>query len=202
MDTPLMPWRKVCFYALLSVTDLALTWLLINTGQGVIYESNPIADAWLSQYGWLGLACFKALCAGLVIVLSLLIALRLPRAGSGILTFACVATAAVNLYSLALFGYFAWHDSQLATYLRHPPAAVTATLTRPTNGPALRPPTTTVPHWKKQPPTVPPSASKSSHKPTVWLTTWPPQQEMFFNPLSPHGSGLLPSVGIDGVDVM
>ena len=57
-----------CFLAP-SLADLWLTWLLIEHGGGWVRESNPIANAWLSHFGWSGLAIFKLIVMGLVVVI-------------------------------------------------------------------------------------------------------------------------------------
>ena len=177
MKHPALPWNKVLFFIFLSLCDLCLTWYLIHAGQGTIYESNPIADAWLSAYGWLGLAFFKVLCVGLVIVIALLVALKFPRTASRVLTFACVVTAAVNIYSIALISYFSYQEAALAARFHHPTPAAKATVERPTIAPKQPLP--------PQPASVNPVSRKISRKPAVWLTTWPPQEEMYLSPARP-----------------
>ena len=62
-------------FALLSLADLYLTWLLIARGNGSALENNPVAAWWLAAYGWTGLTGFKlgmvALIAGLAIGVAL-----------------------------------------------------------------------------------------------------------------------------------
>jgi Domain of unknown function (DUF5658) len=99
-------------FALLSLVDFALTFRLLTSGNGTIYESNPIAHWCLTQYGWAGLAIFKIAVVSLVLFLSVTISGHHPRAGRGVLAFACAVLVPVVLYSSALVG-FKWHrDAQ------------------------------------------------------------------------------------------
>ena len=61
---------KLSLFLFLSLTDLFLTWRLLLQSHGQVYESNPIADWWLSNYGWSGLAAFKIAMALSVAVLA------------------------------------------------------------------------------------------------------------------------------------
>jgi hypothetical protein len=97
---------RLFLYLALSVLDLCLTYRLLHVGGGHIYESNPIANAWLNRYGWLGLTGFKVASMILVASATVVVSLRHPRAGGGILTFACSAVAIVVLYSFSLVNYF------------------------------------------------------------------------------------------------
>ena len=93
---------RLSLYAVLSAADLGLTYALIRQGDGDIYESNPIAEAWLSSYGWAGLAVFKFLIVLIVAALAAFVSLSRPRTGGHILTFACLAVALVVGYSVRL----------------------------------------------------------------------------------------------------
>jgi hypothetical protein len=95
-------YRKLLAYGILSVLDLLLTWRLVQASGGQIYESNPVASAWLSSYGWQGLILFKASMVFLIGVVVVLISLHRPDYGGRILIFACSVTAAVILYSFYL----------------------------------------------------------------------------------------------------
>ena len=99
----LHPFKQLVF-VVLSLADLYLTRHLVSATDGQIYESNPIANWWLSNLGWLGLGAFKLLTmltvAGLVVAISR----SRPRAGRRVLSFACVAVAAVVAYSCYLCG--------------------------------------------------------------------------------------------------
>jgi uncharacterized protein DUF5658 len=91
--------RKLSLFALLSVADLTMTWHLVQASGGHIYESNPIAGAWLASFGWLGLVAYKALAMAMVAGAAVFIARYRPRLAGGVLVFACAMTAAVVVYS-------------------------------------------------------------------------------------------------------
>src|SRR5437660_12640550 len=93
---------RLSLFVLLSVADLCLTYALILHGEGEVYESNPIAEAWLSSYGWAGLAVFKLVIVLIVAALAAFVSLSRPRTGGHILTFACLAVAGVVAYSVHL----------------------------------------------------------------------------------------------------
>jgi hypothetical protein len=95
-------YRKLLAFGFLSLLDLLLTWRLVQASGGQIYESNPVASAWLSTYGWQGLIIFKACMVMLIGLVVLLISLHRPDYGGRILVFACSVTAAVVLYSFYL----------------------------------------------------------------------------------------------------
>jgi hypothetical protein len=103
------PWRwhhlhpaKLILFALLSVADLFMTWQLVQASGGKVYESNPVANAWLVSFGWTGLTVFKALSMVMVAAAAIYVSLYRPRIGGGILIFACAATAYVVGYSCYL----------------------------------------------------------------------------------------------------
>jgi Domain of unknown function (DUF5658) len=97
---------QLLLYAALSLVDLALTYRLLQRGGGHVYESNPVANAWLSAYGWAGLVAFKLACMALVGSVAVLLWSRRPRAADRLLTFSCTAVALVVLYSCSLVGFF------------------------------------------------------------------------------------------------
>jgi hypothetical protein len=86
-------------FFLLSLIDLFLTWRLLLQSHGQVYESNPIAEWWLSRYGWPGLAAFKIGMASAVAVLTIAISMARPRTGGRVLLFACTALLIVVAYS-------------------------------------------------------------------------------------------------------
>jgi hypothetical protein len=112
---PRFPARKLLAFAGLGALDFGLTWHLVRAGGGAVREANLVAAWLLGNYGWAGLAAFKAATMGLAAGLGVLIYLRRPAAGHRVLAFGCAALAAVVLYS----GYLC-HD------LRKPPAPGTA----------------------------------------------------------------------------
>ena len=60
MTSSRFPTRKLLLFAALGVLDFALTWHLLRAGGGAVREGNFVAAWWLSHFGWLGLAAFKA----------------------------------------------------------------------------------------------------------------------------------------------
>lgn len=95
---------KQLLFALLSLTDLALTWLLLRHSSGTFYEANPVADWWLQRHGWLGVTCFKGTTVLVVLVLAGHIGRSRPKTGARVLCLGCVCLAAVIAYSGALYG--------------------------------------------------------------------------------------------------
>jgi hypothetical protein len=96
---------KLLLYCLLSAADLLLTYQLVCRSDGLIYESNPIANAWLTSYGWSGLALFKMIAMLLVVGVALFVGRQRQRAAGIILSFACLAVGLVVTYSSWLMGY-------------------------------------------------------------------------------------------------
>jgi hypothetical protein len=106
--------RTLALFNVLSAADFCLTWYLLRHGGGEVYESNPVADAWLATYGWIGLLIFK-LCMVLFIgTLAVIISYYRPRTSDRLLTFACLVTGFVVVYSLFLAhqveGRGDWHQ--------------------------------------------------------------------------------------------
>jgi len=98
MSAILYPWQLSLFVAL-NIADWFLTWHLLQHGNGQAYESNPVANWCLSQFGWVGLGLFKlgaVLSCGVVVVA---ISAFRPETGRRILTVCCTLVAAVVLYS-------------------------------------------------------------------------------------------------------
>jgi hypothetical protein len=97
------PFKQVLF-AVLSLADLFLTWRLVAATGGQIYESNPIANWWLTRLGWLGLGMFKLFMTVTVAGLTVVISRFRPQVGGRVLGFACAAVAVVVAYSCYLYG--------------------------------------------------------------------------------------------------
>jgi Domain of unknown function (DUF5658) len=110
---------RLILYMLLSVADLGLTYALIQLGNGDVYESNPIAEAWLSSYGWTGLALFKLAIILIVATVAAFVSLSRPRIGGHILTFACLTVALVVTYS----AHLALSEVLQAKFIRSPIAS-------------------------------------------------------------------------------
>jgi hypothetical protein len=94
--------RRQLLFALLSAADLALTWWLLGHSDGQVYEANPVARWWLTRFGWLGLAGFKAAVVLLVVALTAVIAPSRPRSAGRLLGLGCACLAVVVFYSAAL----------------------------------------------------------------------------------------------------
>jgi hypothetical protein len=94
--------RKLLLFNALSLADFVLTWRLVRQTDGQVYESNPVANAWLTTYGWIGLVVFKAAMVGLISILAVLIAWYRPRTSGRVLGFACLVTGLVVAYSCYL----------------------------------------------------------------------------------------------------
>jgi hypothetical protein len=86
-------------FAVLSLTDLALTCFLVGRSGGGAYEWNPVASWWLVRFGWAGLAGFKLSIVLLVAVLTLVISWHRSRTAGRVLGFGCAVLLAVILHS-------------------------------------------------------------------------------------------------------
>jgi hypothetical protein len=101
-----IPVGRLALFALLSVADLLLTWVLLRHTDGMVYESNPIANALLTQYGWAGMVIFKFTDVLLVASIALLLCYFQPRAARRVLSMACGIVGSVTLYSVYLVVQF------------------------------------------------------------------------------------------------
>jgi hypothetical protein len=89
-------------FAVLSLADLVLTWTLLRRTGGMIYETNPIASAWLANYGWLGLMVFKSMTVLLFASACVLVSHYRPEKATRLVNFGSFLVAVVVLYSLFL----------------------------------------------------------------------------------------------------
>ena len=92
-------WLALGFYAALSAVDFAFTFALIRLGDGLVYESNPFAAAFLERHGWLGLAVFKL--AGVLVFITAvgMVMARKRWVGAAVASFGCAVLFSVVLYS-------------------------------------------------------------------------------------------------------
>jgi hypothetical protein len=104
MSTTVPHPRRFLLFLVLSLVDLLLTGWLIQPGDGLIYEGNPLASWWLTSYGWPGLAAFKVLMVLVATSLVGVICLYRPRTGGRVLSVSCLAVGAVVAYSCCLAG--------------------------------------------------------------------------------------------------
>jgi hypothetical protein len=124
-----LPRWKLLLFVVLSLADLSLTWWLLTLPDSPVHESNPVAGWCLAQFGWLGLAGFKAAVVVLVAGLAVVISRRRPRAGGLVLGLGCAALVAVLLHS-ALLCRPALDSSRLWGEIRHKGRALDAELPR------------------------------------------------------------------------
>jgi len=89
-------------FAALGLIDLGLTCHLLRISSGHIYESNPLAQWWLARWGWAGLVAFKLVLIALATAAIALVARSRPRVAARVLTFSCLATLVVIVYSCSL----------------------------------------------------------------------------------------------------
>jgi hypothetical protein len=97
-----LPYFRMLLFVALSFADLYLTRELLVRGHGQVYESNPIAEAWLSRYGLDGLVFFKMGALSVVAGVAVFLSTYRPRAGRWLLNFACLIVGSVALYSCLL----------------------------------------------------------------------------------------------------
>jgi hypothetical protein len=100
---------KLLAYLTLSFADLFLTYALLQKTDGAVYEGNPIANAWLTAYGWAGLATFKLVTMLLVAAVAAYVSFYRPQIGGRLLGFACCAVAFVVAYSCWLANAYGMH---------------------------------------------------------------------------------------------
>jgi hypothetical protein len=117
-----LPYIRMLIFAALSFADLYLTRELLVRGHGQIYESNPIADAWLSRYGMDGLVYFKMGALSVVGGVAVFLSTYRPRAGRWLLNFGCLVVGSVALYSCLLMSRLA--EEEIRSRERLGPAPV------------------------------------------------------------------------------
>ena len=94
-------WAGLGLYAALSVADLLFTHRLLTANE-LAYESNPVAGVWLEQYGWAGLAAFKAASVVVFAGALLIVVRRRPRVATGVVAAGCAVLLSVTTYSHGL----------------------------------------------------------------------------------------------------
>ena len=102
MKTPKIHVGRLLLFGILSCLDLVLTFRLLHSGGGYVYESNPIANEWLTRFGFAGLALFKILAMSTAAISVIVVSCYRPHVGSRLLTFACVVVSVVVVYSFSL----------------------------------------------------------------------------------------------------
>jgi hypothetical protein len=89
-------------YVILGAIDFIDTYVLIKSGDGTVYESNPVAATWLKDYGWKGLAVYKVAITSVLVLTVLIIRRHRPQLAAVLATVACLSLLAVTLYSRKL----------------------------------------------------------------------------------------------------
>jgi hypothetical protein len=120
MDLRLLFPAKLALFGVLSALDLALTYNLLKNGNGRIYEGNPIANAWLTSYGWGGLTTYKVLSVVGFVGATVCVTARRPRVGQHVLTVACSILGVVVLYSWTLLWLGTHSVHQFESRLQRP----------------------------------------------------------------------------------
>jgi hypothetical protein len=95
---------RYALFASLGLADLGLTWHLLGSAAGRVYESNPLAHWALACWGWTGLVAFKAALMALALAAVAALAHTRRRVAANVLSFSCLATALVVGYSCTLLG--------------------------------------------------------------------------------------------------
>lgn len=103
------------FFAFLSVCDLTLTWWLLTCHGDWVYESNPVANWFLTIFGWTGITVFKLVMVAVVLVCACRISRRRPRLAKRVLTGGCLVLAGVVFYSCCLAKSVSDWTADLAT---------------------------------------------------------------------------------------
>lgn len=96
--------KAFCLLALglyigLSILDFVFTFALIQLSDGMAYESNPIAAAFLDRHGWYGLAAFKAIGVMVFVGSVAFVTVRRRWVGAAVATFGCAVLFSVVSYS-------------------------------------------------------------------------------------------------------
>src|SRR5262249_6684265 len=94
-----IPLGRMALFAVLSLADLLLTWVLLRHSDGIVYESNPIANLFLNHYGWAGMVIFKFTDMLIVAWVAIVLCFFQPRVAQRVLSVACGIVGSVILYS-------------------------------------------------------------------------------------------------------
>lgn len=94
--------QESILFAMVSMMDVAMTYVLLSRGGGMFVESNPVANYFLRYWGPKGMVYFKICMVIFVCVLAQIIARRRPRTARVLLQGATALVAIVVVYSLML----------------------------------------------------------------------------------------------------
>jgi hypothetical protein len=95
----LLEFEKSLFVAA-NLLDVVMTLLLLETG--AFCESNPIADFFLEGWGILGMAGYKLVLVGLVLLIANVVAIWRIETSRKLLNFGSLTIGAVVTYSMIL----------------------------------------------------------------------------------------------------
>ncbi len=95
----LLEFEKSLFVAA-NLMDVVMTLLLLKTG--AFCESNPIADFFLDGWGMLGMAGYKLVLVGLVLLIANVVAIWRIETSRKLLNFGSLTIGAVVTYSMIL----------------------------------------------------------------------------------------------------
>ncbi len=95
---------RVALLLTFAVADIVLTRSLLTADHGSMsfYESNPIANWFLTRFGWMGISLFKVATIAVLLGVVVVIARSRPRTGKNLLTLGILAQIVVVLYSANL----------------------------------------------------------------------------------------------------
>ena len=95
----LLEFEKTLFVAV-NLMDIVMTSLLLNTGQ--FFETNPIANYVLNEWGFAGVTAFKLIVVALVMLIANIIAIKRIRTSRRLLHFGTAIVGSVVAYSSVL----------------------------------------------------------------------------------------------------
>ena len=100
---------ETCFFILVNALDVFMTYVLLNHGPE-FQESNPLANSFLTRYGFKGMVYFKFIMVGFVTVVAQLIARTHPTTARWLLIAGSLVVSGVVIFSCYLWvqhsGYF------------------------------------------------------------------------------------------------
>ncbi len=94
--------RRIALMLGLALGDLLLTHCLLTRENSSFYESNPIAQWMLVNFGWLGMGLWKLFTIAIVVSVVVVLARSRPRTSGRLLNLGVSAQFLVVMYSLFL----------------------------------------------------------------------------------------------------
>jgi hypothetical protein len=102
-------------FVILSLLDLLLTWNLVESSGGVVYEANPLAGDILADHGWCGLTWFKLATTAIVVAIGIIIHQVRPRTARWLFGGASAGMSLIVGYSIFLCISQPWIDPFVQT---------------------------------------------------------------------------------------